>query len=140
VDRATFDDYIRRFNAQDTTAFEDYLAPDMHMLNGSLEYTGVQGMKDHYAKIWGTFTERLNVLRFVSDDSTIAIRMRADFEAFRDDEDSPFGPVARGTTFESNCVIMYQVADGRFADICVAHTSFVMRTPDGLSMDLGIPH
>ena len=40
MDRATFDDYIRRFNEQDMTAFEDYLAPDMHMLNGSLEYTG----------------------------------------------------------------------------------------------------
>jgi hypothetical protein len=140
VDRATFDDYIRRFNEQDMTAFEDYLAPDMHMLNGSLEYTGVQGMKDHYAKIWGTFSERLDVLRFVADDSTVAVRMRTDFEALRDDEESVFGPVARGTRIVSSCVIMYEVADGRFTDICVAHTSFVMTTPDGLSMDLGIPH
>jgi SnoaL-like domain len=140
VDRATFDDYIRRFNEQDLTAFEDYLAPDMHMLDGSLEYTGVQGMKDHCTKIWGTFTERLHVLRYVADDSTIAVRTRTDLEAFRDDEDSAYGPVARGTGIRSSRVAMYEVADGKFADICVAHTSFVMTTPDGLSMDLGIPH
>jgi hypothetical protein len=44
---ARFREYIRRFNAEDDTAFDDFLAPDMHMKNGTLEYTGVQGMKDH---------------------------------------------------------------------------------------------
>jgi hypothetical protein len=34
MDRATFDDYIRRFNERDASAFDDYIAPDMQMLNG----------------------------------------------------------------------------------------------------------
>jgi hypothetical protein len=54
-----FDEYIRRFNAEDATAFEEFLAPDMRMQNGTLVYYGVRGMKDHYAKIWGTLSERL---------------------------------------------------------------------------------
>jgi ketosteroid isomerase-like protein len=61
MDRETFDDYIRRFNAQDATAFDDYIAPDMHMLNGGLELIGAEGMKEHYAKIWASFSEELHV-------------------------------------------------------------------------------
>jgi hypothetical protein len=140
VDRATFDDYIRRCNEQDVTAFEDHLAPDVHILDGSLELTGVRGLTDHCTRIWSTFAERLGVLRFVADDATVAVRVRADLEALRDDENSVYGPVARGTRIVSSRVVMYEVADGKFSDICVAHTSFVMTTPDGLSMDLGIPH
>ncbi|MEP9385175.1 hypothetical protein [Nocardioides sp. KR10-350] len=48
MDKASFDDYITRFKRRDTTAFEDYLADDMHMKNGTLEYDGVQGMKDRF--------------------------------------------------------------------------------------------
>jgi hypothetical protein len=57
MNRARFDDYIRRFNARDTTAFDEFLAPHMHTHHGTLTFDGVQGMKDHYAKIWPTFTE-----------------------------------------------------------------------------------
>ncbi len=51
MDRARFDEYIRRFNAEDETAFDEFVAPHMQMLNGGLELTGVQAMKAHYAKI-----------------------------------------------------------------------------------------
>jgi hypothetical protein len=57
--RERYDEYIRRFNAEDATAFDDFLAPDMRMQNGTPVYYGVRGMKDHYAKIWGT----LNIMR-----------------------------------------------------------------------------
>ena len=63
-----FDEYIRRFNERDETAFDEFLTPDMHMQNGTLEFTGVQGMKDHYGRIWPTFREELFPDRFVSDD------------------------------------------------------------------------
>lgn len=45
--REIFEDYIRRFNAQDISAFEEYVAPNMKMTNGTLEFYGVQSMKDH---------------------------------------------------------------------------------------------
>ena len=74
MERARFDEYIARFNAGDPTAFEDFLTDDLHMINGTLEFTGVSGMTEHYARIWGTFSEELTVGRFVSDADHVASR------------------------------------------------------------------
>jgi SnoaL-like protein len=138
--RETYDDYIRRFNARDVTAFDDYIAPDLHMQNGLLEFEGRQGMKDHYAKIWASFTEELTVERFVSDEDTVAIQMWAHFTALHDDPESLFGPVRAGETFDFRGLIMYHVADGKFADITVAYNSFTFTDSNGAITELGIPH
>ena len=138
--RERFDEYIRRFNARDTTAFDEFLAPDMHMRNGTLEFDGVQGMKDHYARIWPTFTERLRVDRFVSDENGIAIKMYTLFTADRDDPQSLFGPVRAGETFEFDGLILYRLDHDRFADILVADNSFGFTDLAGARRDLGIPH
>lgn len=136
-----FDDYIARFNRRDVTAFEDYLADDMHMKNGTLEFDGVQGMKDHYAHIWAGFTEELFPTDFVSSDDNVAIRMRTLFTADRDDPESLFGPVVQGTRFEFEGVISYRLnAQGRFSDILVAYNHFRRIDVDGTVTELGIPH
>ena len=140
MDRATFDDYIARFNAQDTTAFDTYIAPDMRMLNGQLRLDGVQGMKDHYALIWSTFTESLTIERFVSDDETAAVQMWAHFEALGDDADSLFGPVSAGDGFDFRGLIMYRIAGGKFTHITVAYNSFTYTGADGVAIERGIPH
>ena len=142
MDRARFDEYIRRFNDEDLTAFDDYLAPDMHMKNGMLEFDGVSGMKHHYRDlIWPDFAERLTVPRFVSDEDCAAIQMNTLFTAKHDAEGSLFGPVKKGETFEFNGVILYQIDEtDRFTDILVAYNSFVHTDLDGNTKDLGIPH
>lgn len=141
MDKARFDDYIRRFNAQDTTAFDDYIALDLHMLNGTLEFTGRQGMKDHYAKVWSSFRETLTVPRFVSDDQTAAIQMHTHFEAHKDDPKSLFGPIREGETFDFHGVIMYEIdANGQFAGITVAYNRFTFTDLSGEQVELGIPH
>lgn len=142
MDEPRFREYIRRFNAEDDTAFDDYLSPTMHMKNGTLEYTGVQGMKDHYiGNIWGRFREVLNVTRFVTDGPTLAIRMNTMFTALHDHADTIFGPVKSGETFEFNGLIMYHLDESdRFDDIQVAYNSFVFTALDGSTRDLGIPH
>jgi len=141
MDKAAFDDYIARFNRRDETAFEDYLADDMHMQNGTLEYTGVQGMKDHYARIWSTFREELAPTDFVGSDTNVAIRMVTYFTAERDDPESVFGPVQEGDRFEFRGVISYRLnAEGKFADILVAYNSFTGIRRDGTVTELGIPH
>jgi hypothetical protein len=96
VQRERFDEYIRRFNAEDATAFDEFLAPDMRMQNGTLVYHGVQGMKDHYAKIWGMLKETLHVQRFVSDSETFAVQIWTRFEAVIDAEQTIFGPSTEG--------------------------------------------
>jgi hypothetical protein len=141
MNRTRYDEYVRRFNEEDPTAFEEFLAPDMHMQNGTLEFTGIQGMKDHYAKIWGKIRESLNVERFVSDDQTIAVQMHAHFEALVDDDASPFGRVSKGEAFDFRGLIMYQLdPEGKYKDIKVAYNRFTLTGLDGKETELGIPH
>jgi hypothetical protein len=140
VDRVKYDEYIDRFNKQDATAFDDYFAPHFHMQNGTLEFEGQQGMRRHYAMIWETFTEDLNVERFVSDDKTVAVQMWTHFTANRDNMESPFGPVVKGETFDFRGLIMYRVEEGQFVDCKVAYNSFRRTDLTGTVMDLGIPH
>lgn len=140
MDRSRFNAYIDRFNAEDATAFDEFIATDMHMTNGTLEFTGVDGMKAHYAKIWGTFREHLDVGRYVTDGSHIAIEMETEFTCLRDDPDSTFGPVHAGDRFHFSGLIMYDVVDGKFAKIRVAYNSFTFTRADGTTTELGIPH
>jgi SnoaL-like domain len=133
-------DYIRRFNAKDPSAFDDYLAPNVHVQNGTLEYWGIQGMKDHYAKIWTTFTEELHVERYVSDEETVAVQLWTHFTAQRDDESSLFGSVKAGEMFDYRGLVMYCIEDCRFSDIKVAYNSFVFTNVQGQLTSLGIPH
>jgi SnoaL-like domain len=141
VERADFDTYISRFNKEDPGAFDDYMAPDVRMLNGTLELNGVGEVKEHYARIWRAMRESLNVERFVSDEQTVAIQMHTHFEVLTEESDSPFGLISVGETFDFHGLIMYRLrADGKFADIKVAYNSFIYTRVDGTATDLGIPH
>lgn len=140
MQRARFDDYIRRFNAEDPTAFEEYLAADMKMLNGALECSGIKGMRHHYEKlIWPHFSERLSVQGFVSDESSLAVKMWTRFTA-RADADTLFGPVKQGELFDYRGVIFYEIREGRFLSITVAYNSFTNTKVDGAVIDMGMPH
>lgn len=140
MDRETFDDYVRRFNAEDASAFRLYLAPDVTVQNGGLHLRGVQEMIDHYARIWGRFRETLKVERFVSDGTTLAVELRTHFEALADDAHSPFGSVRAGECFDYHGIVMYRIEHGRFADIKVSYLEFVHTGLDGRRTSLGIVH
>jgi hypothetical protein len=135
-----FDDYISRFNARDTTAFEQYIDPNAKVTNGTLVINGIEGMKEHYAKIWNSFSEELHVERFVSDDNTLAIQMWAHFTAIKDDDESLFGKIKAGETFDYRGIIMYQLENDKFTDIKVAYQSFTRTDLEGKRIELGIPH
>ena len=141
MDRASYDKYIERFNKQDATAFEDYLCPDMHMMNGALEFTGIDGMKDHYTnKIWPHFVEDLSVLRFLGGEERIAIEMIAEFKAIDAFDETLFGPVEQGERFTFHGLLMYELEGGRFKKIQVAYNSFVNTKVDRTKIDMGMPH
>ena len=141
MEKARFDEYIRRFNQEDPGAFEDYMAPDVRMLNGTLLLSGVGEVKEHYARIWGAMRESLDVERFVSDAETVAIQMHTHFEVLAEDAASPFGLIRAGETFDFHGLIMYRMlADEKFSEIKVAYNSFIYTSLDGTATDLGIPH
>lgn len=139
--RERFDEYIARFNAEDATAFEDFLHPEVRVLNATLEIDGIQGMKDHYQKlIWPDFVEHLNVLHFVSDQNGLAVRMWTNFRARHASEQCLFGPsVKEGDCFDYRGVIIYTVRDGLFDSICVAYNSFTHTPKGGTPVEMGIP-
>jgi SnoaL-like domain len=138
--RDVFDDYINRFNKRDATAFEAYIHPDAKIINGTLEIHGMQGMKDHYAKIWKGFSEELHVERFVSDEQTLAIQMWTHFTAQKDDKESLFGAVLAGETFDYHGIIMYALENDKFTSIKVSYLSFSHTDLQGKTVELGIPH
>jgi hypothetical protein len=139
--KEVFDDYINRFNKRDATTFDDYIHPDASiLLYGHLLIKGRQGMKDHYARIWSGYTEQLEIERFVSDDHTVAIEMRAHFTATKEDEKSVFGPILAGETFDSHNVIIYRIEDGLFTDIKIGNLSRVKTNLKGEKFDVGQVH
>jgi hypothetical protein len=141
LDRSAYDRYIARFNAEDETAFDDYIHSEMKMLNGALEFSGREGMKQHYGeRIWPIFKEELNILRFVSDGQTLAVRMWTHFIARKDAEETIFGPVTKGHTFDFRGVVFYEIKDGLFSNIVVSYNSFTSTPPGGATIELGLPH
>jgi hypothetical protein len=123
---------VRRFNAQDVTASERYLAPDLRVWNDSFYYTGIDGMKAHYAKIWKTFIETLNIKGFVSDGSTTAVELVTDFYASCDADETLAGAVKQGDYLQFHGVVLYEEQDGRFTSIEVAYLSSGMVAPNGV--------
>ncbi|MGB8384737.1 MAG: nuclear transport factor 2 family protein [Dermatophilaceae bacterium] len=140
MERAAFDDYIRRFNAKDFATFDDYYEPDARMLNGTLELLGVPAVREHYTLVWSQFTEELSIDRVVMDEDTIAIKMWAHFTALADNPSSLFGPAQKGENFDFRGLIMYWVRDGRFTNIEVAYNTFSFTDLAGKVTQLGIPH
>lgn len=140
MDKERYDVYARRFNEQDLTVFDEYISPDMKMLNGTLEFQGIEGMKEHYGeKIWPYFTEELHIERFVSDESNLAVQMWVHFTA-RADGETLFGYAKAGETFDFRGIVFYEIEGGRFTKITVAYNSFLRTTLSGKVIDMGMPH
>ena len=138
--KEVFDDYINRFNKRDATTFENYIHPNARILNGHLLIKGMQGMKDHYARVWSGYAEELHVERFVSDERTAAIELLTHFTALKDDEESIFGPISAGETFDSHNVIIYRIENGLFTDIKIGNISRVKTNLKGEKIDVGQAH
>ena len=140
MNKEIFDDYIRRFNDRDSSAFDDYLSDDVLVVNGTLNLQGISGMKAHYQKIWQGFDEVLHVERFVSDERCLAVQMWTHFRVITDQQTSVFGRVKAGETFDFHGLIMYEIRDGKFSHIQVAYNSFTFTDLQGNKTELGIPH
>jgi hypothetical protein len=140
VELATFNDYLTRFNAQDPSAFDTYIAPDVHVQNGNLHIHGADAMRGMYAQIWQTFTEQVSVSDYLNVGDSTAVRMHAHFTVLADNPASPLGPVTKGETFDFRGLVLYRIADGRFTEITVAYNNFIHTDTAGAEIDRGIPY
>jgi len=141
MNREQFGAYLKRFNSEDATVFDDYLSSRFRMLNGSLAFEGRQGMKAHYCdRIWPFFVERVNILRFVSDTDHLAIHAWTHFTSKGDFPETLFGPVKEGDAFDYRGVILYDIEAGQFTNIIVAYNSFSHTPLHKEPLEMGIPH
>jgi hypothetical protein len=138
MDLATFEDYVRRFNAQDPTAFDRYIAPEIRVLNGTLLVDGREAMRGLYMQIWSTFTETIIFDRFICSNEDIAVRMKAHFATIKDNTASPLGPVRAGETFDFSGVVLYRVENEKFSEITIAYNSFVHTDLDKNAVNRGV--
>lgn len=82
----------------------------------------------------------MNILRYVSDESTLAVRMWTRFTAKRAAR-TLFGDVEAGDLFDYRGIVLYEIAGtGRFSSIVVAYNSFINTKVDGKTVDIGMPH
>jgi hypothetical protein len=139
MNRSRYDEYVRRFNASDSTAFDDFYQPHVRMKNGMVLVDGLQAMKDNYAKVWAAFKDTLHVERFVGDATTLAVQMYTTFLALGEFRETPFGPVSEGDLLEYRGLILYDVEEEKFAEIVVAYQDFTFTRVDGSTDELGIP-
>ena len=76
----------------------------------------------------------------MSSEDTLAIQMWTHFTVNKDDDDSPFGRVRVGESFDYHGIIMYQLVNNKFTDIKVSYLSFSRTDLEGNTTQLGIPH
>lgn len=118
MDRVSYDKYIECFNKQDVIVFEDYFCFDMYMMNGVLEFIGIDGMKDYYInKIWFYFVEDLMVFWFFGGEEWIVIEMIVEFKVIDVFDEILFGVVEKGEWFMFYGLLMYELEGGCFKKI-----------------------
>jgi hypothetical protein len=74
------------------------------------------------------------------NDDTIAIQMWTHFAVQKDDDDSPFGKVKAGESFDYHGIIMYELVNNKYTSIKIAYLSFLYTDVNGSKKELGIPH
>ena len=85
--------------------FDEFLTPDMQMLNGGLRYQGVEGMKAHYGRIWGRFRKTLLVRGYVGDERHAAAHLNTHsmpWSTTRRRRSAAFGAARHSTTTASS--------------------------------------
>ena len=137
--RTRYDEYVRRFNAKDASAFDEFYQPHVRMQNGMFVVAGLQAMKENYAKVWAAFDDTLNVVRYVADVDTLCVQMYTTFLALDDGEETPFGPVSKDDLLEYRGIILYQVENDKFAEIVVAYNHFTFTRFDGSIDEFPVP-
>jgi hypothetical protein len=74
MSRATFDDFVTRFNNNDPS-FVEFYRPDVVLELGSSSIKSMQGIADFYAEVKQYIRELLQVNWFVSDTNGVAVKM-----------------------------------------------------------------
>lgn len=123
--REDYDRYVSLFNANDWR-FLDYYHPDVVLELGSDIIEGPEGIRELYTPVKQHIRETVEVTRFISDESGIAVVIPTTFECIADWEDSFWGiPLKAGEVLRIVSWGMYEVEDNMFRHIRAVRSEMI---------------
>lgn len=121
MDRATYEDYLAKFNARDYAGVLAYYADEMEVCFAGYRFASKAEVARFYAFFHQHVSERIALLRFGSDDRTAALEAIVRLEGLTDL--TPEGleaeglgrlvPLAKGQVVEMRQFIHYHLDDER---------------------------
>lgn len=123
-----FATYIDAFNRDDYATFGDYYDEDVVLIiAGKRELRGRQAIFDFYRNVKSQARRTIEINAVVSRGNQLAAELQSEFVALADVPDFAAGPLKKGERLFINTVVLYELRDGRFANIRSAELRKIRR-------------
>jgi len=123
--REAYNDYLVKFNANDST-FIEYYHPDVTLELSGSEIRGAQGIKDFYADVKKYIKETVEVTTYIYDGKQLAVEIPTTFEVIADWDNSFWGvDLKEGQVMRVVSWGIYDIEDGKFKRIRTARYKII---------------
>ena len=124
--------YIDAFNRDDYASFGEVYHEDVALvIVGKQELRGRQAIFDFYRGVKAQTRRTIAINAVVSSGNQLAAELQSEFVALEDLPDFAAGPMKKGDRIFINTVVLYELRDGKFAQIRSAELSKVQRPVSG---------
>lgn len=125
MSRAAYNDYLTKFNANDSS-FIEYYHPDVTLELSATEIRGAQAIKDFYAEVKKYIKETVEVTAYIHDGNQLAVEIPTTFEVIADWDDSYWGiDLKKGQVLRIVSWGIYDIEDGKFKRIRTARYKLI---------------
>jgi len=123
--REDYDDYLAKFNVNDSS-FIEYYHPDVTLELSGSEIRGAQGIKDFYADVKKYIKETVEVTTYIYDGKQLAVEIPTTFEVIADWDKSFWGmDLKKGQVMRVISWGIYDIEGGKFKRIRTARYSMI---------------
>lgn len=123
-----FATYISAFNRDDYATFGAYYHEDVVLtLAGKRELCGRDAIFDFYRKVKAQTRRIIQVNSVISSGNQLAAELQSEFRALEDLPNFTAGPMKKGGRIFINTVVLYELRDGKFAQIRSAELKKINR-------------
>jgi hypothetical protein len=128
MSRERFTAYIDAFNRDDVAGYGDYYDEDVVLvIAGKRELRGRQSIFDFYKVVKAQTRRTIEINRYISTPDRIATELQSEFLALEDLPDFTAGAMKKGDRIFINTFVIYELRNGRFANIRSAELRKIYR-------------
>ncbi|MEO8316320.1 MAG: nuclear transport factor 2 family protein [Pseudomonadota bacterium] len=110
--------YIDAFNRDDYSSFGDYYDEDVVLvIAGKTELRGRQAIFDFYKQVKSQTQRTIQVNKVIATENALAVELQSEFLALEDLPDFTAGPMKKGGRIFINTFVLYNLRNGKFAQI-----------------------